>query len=187
MNYKSGNYLPLIWCFALLMALVACDNGNEAEPQVNNSGPVRSVHLTTSGSVAGEYSPADVSKTKLVARCNSGGFAIITILFKPDADWRQVGVSIQTKDAIEEGQTGPVEIDWGLITFTDNNYDATEFRGPAEFVINTNDISLPRISGTMKGHIPGYGGIMATQKVEADRSVEFEFNFDLKFACESTG
>jgi len=187
MNYKLGSYLPSPWCFALLLTLAACDSSNEAEPQVNNSGPVRSVQLKTSGSISGEFSPADESKTKLVARCDSGDFAIFTILFRPAEGWRQVGASVQTKDAIKAGQTGPVEIDWVLITFTDDNYDATEFRGPAEFVINSNDINAPRLSATIKGQIPGYGGIMATEKVEPDRSIDFKFDFDLNFACGLTG
>jgi len=183
MNYKFSTYLSLNWCFALLLTLVACGSSSEAELQVNTSGPVRSAQLKTSGSIAGEFFPADVSKTKLVARCDSGGFAIFTILFRPAEGWRQVGASVQTKDAIKAGQTGLVEIDWVLITFADDNYDATEFRGPAEFVINSNDINAPRMSATIKGQIPGYGGIMATEKVEPDRSIDLELDFDLNFAC----
>lgn len=193
MKYQLSSFfpslcLPTLWGFALIISLAACDSGDETEPELNqevrNSGPVRSVQLKTSGSIVGEFSPADVSKAKLIGRCDSGGFAVFTILFSPADSWRQLGASIQTKDAIKAGQTGKVEIDWVVLTFTDGNRDATEFRGPAEFLIDLNDNAVSRMSGNLKGQIPGYAGMMATEKVDPTRSIEFEFVFDLNFACD---
>ena len=180
-NRSTFRLTPLY--LVLILTLNACSSDEEVDSQLSQIGPVRSVQLTTTGSIVGNFTPANVSEAKLVMRCDSGGFAVFTMLFSPDEGWRQIGVSVQTKDTIQPGQTGQVDIDWGLVNFSDSNYDATEFRGPAEFIIDSHDIDAPRMSGSMRGHIPGYGGVMATEKIEADRSIEFEFSFDLNAAC----
>jgi hypothetical protein len=91
-----------------------------------------------------------------------------------------------TKDGIVSGQTGSIELDWALVSFTDDSYDATQFRGPAEFVIAANDANAPRMTATVKGTLAGYGGLLNDQAL-ADKSIDFEFTFEIAAACGAVG
>ena len=187
-NKCSGFFqLP---AFVVMLILFACGESeveqseSEAQRKESNLGAVRSAILKTSGSISGEFSPTDKSNAKIVGRCDPDMFANFGVSFASDG-WNSVGVSLMSDDEIKTGQTGSIELDWAYVSFTDDEHNSTEFRGPAEFVIASHDASPPRMTGTLKGALPGYGGLLSTPetKVLPDQSIEFEFTFDINAAC----
>ena len=165
----------------LLLTLSACGEG-EAQRSASEPSAVRSAVLKTSGSVSGEYSAADASEAKIIGRCDPGTFANFGVRFNPTEGWRMVGVTVMTKDEIKAGQTGPIQLDWAQVSFTDNERNATEFRGPAELVITSHDTKAPRMSGSVKGRLKGYGG-MLSEPVPPDQFIDIDFAFDIDAAC----
>lgn len=166
----------------LFMALTACVIGYTQ--QASGDVPVvREAVLKTSGEISGEFRPVSNSEAKVQGGCNES-FANFGVIYE-NSTWRKVSVTVMTEDGIGLNQVGPIALDWALVSFTDSNYDATQYRGPAEFVIREHDGSAPRMTGTVKGTLAGYGGMLGGA-VSPDQSIEFEFTFDIAVACGAT-
>ena len=163
----------------MFMGLSACSNGDTQQTSSDKS-VVRVAALTTSGDISGDFRPLSNSEAKVQGGCNEA-FANFGIIYG-EKSWRKVAVTVMTEDGMGSSQVGPIALDWALVSFTDNEYDATQFRGPAELVITAHDATAPLIAGTVKGTLPGYGG-MLDGKVLPDKSIDFEFTFEIAVAC----
>jgi hypothetical protein len=141
--------------------------------------------LTTSGDISGDFRPVDISAAQIQGSCNDDAFANFGLIYEAEG-WRRVSVTVMTKDGIASGQVGSIGLDWALVSFMDSSYDATQFRGPAEFVIATHDANAPRMTATVKGTLAGYGGLLDDQAL-ADKTIDFEFTFEIAAACGAAG
>jgi len=179
----SREYRSVLQVAILLIVWLAIAAAGRADAQQSSGDDlmVLSAVLKSSGDVSGEFRPLDQSNAKLQGACNDASFANFGLIYE-DKEWRKVSVTVMTKDGITSGQTGPIALDWALVSFMDSQYDATQFRGPAEFVITTHDADAPRMAGTIKGTIPGYGGMLGPE-VLADKSIDFEFTFEIAASC----
>jgi hypothetical protein len=179
----SREYRSVFQAAVLLIVLTAIAAAGRADAQRSSGGDlmVLSATLKSSGDISGEFRPLDQSNAKLQGACNDASFANFGLIYE-DKEWRKVSVTVMTKDGIASGQTGPIALDWALVSFMDSEYTATQFRGPAEFVITTHDAGAPRMAGIIKGTIPGYGGMLGPE-VLADRSIDFEFTFEIAASC----
>ena len=166
----------------LALATLGACGGSEAQQPDRADSVVRSAVLETSGSVSGEFRAVDLADAKLIGRCDADMWANFGISFSAEG-WRKVGVTIMSEDEIEPGQVGPIALDWAVVSVTDDQWDSVDFRGPAAFEITLHDAAAPRMSGTVRGKIPGYSGLAGGGKVESDRSIDFEFTFDINAAC----
>jgi len=164
----------------LVVALIAMI-GSAAAQQKSSDSIVRSATLTTSGEISGDFRPLDIAEAKLQGACNDDAFANFGIIYETD-DWRKVSVTIMTDDGIAADQLGPVKLDWALVSFTDSAYDATQFRGPAEFVITKHDKGSPLLAGTVKGTLPAYGGMLGSATL-SEKPIDFEFTFEVAASC----
>jgi len=180
---KIRSLLQTAMLLTVLTAITAAAPVN-ARQSTGNDLIVRSAALVTSGEISGEFRPQNLSNAKLQGACNDASFANFGLIYE-DKEWRRVSVTVMTSDGIASGQTGPIALDWALVSFMDGQYNATQFRGRADFTITAHDASVPKMSGRIAGTIPGYGGLMGPEVI-ADQSIDFEFTFEIAASCGET-
>lgn len=183
MTTRKSQIRTAITPLLVLVALSFWDNGG-AQQNSDDKPVVISATLKTSGYISGEFHPVDNAKAQVQGGCNES-FANFGLIYE-DKTWRKVSVTVMTKDGISSSQVGPIALDWALVSFMDSSYDATQFKGPAQFIISKHDAATSRMVGTVKGSLPGYGGLMGGD-VPPDQSIDFEFTFEMIAACGSDG
>lgn len=177
---KTRSILLTVTLLVVLAAIISAVPVN-ARQNTGSDPIVRSAALATSGEFSGEFRPLDLSSAKLQGDCSNESFANFGLIYE-EKEWRRVSVTIMTRDGIASGQTGPVALDWALVSFMDGQYNATQFKGPAEFTITSHDASVPRMAGKIWGTLLGHGGMMGPEVIP-DKKIEFEFTFEIAASC----
>lgn len=189
----------MIWKIIVLTLLSACitltgeckgtgteqNNGQSNDKNVTETGTsmggasiVRSAELVLSGAISARMIAPEDESTTFTGNCSPDMWANFGITFNhPGYVW--IAVTIMTRDPIQPGQTGLVQLEWVDVSFFSEDMQSLQFKGPGSFEIKEHNASPD--NRRMVGVIQASG--LEGRQDAAGKTIDAEFDFDVNFSC----